>query len=239
VAQALVPGTRVDGFEQVAFKVPLKLHGDRDVQAWVSARALAPIGDGKTRVQCVLGSRFTAPSGQAQGPVRLHFEGTVVLSRDLTINQPIRPNGDPMKGGDYDREKIYDLFFHGRSFQVLTAAEDYDSGMRAAVDGERLQAPAIEPASAPMELEALFQTAGLWQIMDNGSMGLPSLAETVRIYGKPSRDKQVECYTERRDDGRYEALLRDESGRVYVELQGYEMVTVPPKADKVESDNDA
>ena len=226
-SRSLFPGLRVLGFENVNFDVPLKLHGERPVTARVDALALPPDTDGNSRVRCRLMSRFTGPSGNAQGPERQHFSATVKMGADLGVTQPVKPNGAPMKNDEYDQEKIYDLFFHGQSFQVLEAAENYQDGMRARVASERLDPPVGEQASAPMALEALFQAAGLWQIVNQGKMGLPSMAQSVTIYGTPAKKRTVECFTIRHSDGSYEALLRDEDGRVYMALEGYEMATMP------------
>ncbi len=221
---ALVSGARVSGFEGVAFKVPLKLFGDRPVTASVRVQAMAPQRDEGTRLRCRLVSRHVSKAGVPQGPERLHFTATVVLADSVSVTQPVRPNGEPMRGNEAG--DIYDRLFHGQSFQVLSAAERYDGGLRAAVNGDRLRAPATDPASAPMELEALFQAVGLMQVMDDGSMGLPSTASTVTIYGAPARQRPLECFVTRAD-GNFEALLRDEKGRVYLELSGYETATLP------------
>ena len=230
VATALFPGARVRGFESVAFQTPLKLHGDRAHTAIVDVRPEHSdhSADGCIRLHCRLLSRFVGPAGEEQGPERLHFVATVVLDDELVPLQPVKPNGVPMKGStDVNGSQLYDVLFHGPSFQVLTGTESYGQGWRAAVDNNRLGVPMVDPTSAPMELEALFQTVGVWQIMDSGTMGLPAAAQSVRIYGLPGREHSLECVVEReKNEAGYRAILRDEHGHVFVELNGYQTVSL-------------
>jgi len=230
VAMSLFPGTRVRGFESVSFQTPLKLHGDRQHTGIVDVRAEHPAHgeDGCIRLHCRLESRFVGPAGEEQGPERLHFEAIVLLDDELVPIQPVKPNGVPIQASaDVKGTQLYDVLFHGPSFQVLTGTESYGNGWRGAVDNNRLRVPMVDQTSAPMELEALFQTVGVWQIMDSGTMGLPSAAQSVRIYGLPGREHTLECVVEREknDDG-YRAILRDEHGHVFVELHGYQTVTL-------------
>jgi len=227
---ALLPGARVRGFEGVSFETPLKLHGDRSHRAIIEAIPQHPslMVDGNTRVHCRLLSRFVGPSGEEQGPQRLHFVGTVVMDNELVPIQPVRPNGSPIDAqADIKGQGLYDVLFHGPSFQVLTGTEPYQGGLRASVDDERLLLPVMERASAPMELEALFQTVGVLEIIDDGTMGLPSAARSVRIYGIPGRGITLECFVERESGAEgYSALLRDSKGRVFVELNGYQTISL-------------
>ena len=219
-ARTLVPGARTAGFEAVQFYRPLKLNGDRPVEAAIEVQPEVGGESGIVRLRCRLLSRFTGKNGP-QGPEREHFRAVVVLSGHRSSAQPIRPNGQPMNGGDMTAESIYGRLFHGQSFQVLDAAERYGEGLRARVNAGRLELPTIDMASAPMALEALFQAVGLHQVLEEGAMGLPSSAARVALYGHPAPGRAVECAVSRSDDGGFDALLRDEKGRVFVELHGY------------------
>ena len=79
-----------------------------------------------------------------------------------------------------------------------------------------------------MELEALFQAVGLWQLLDDGAMGLPSEARSVQIHALPGRAETLECFVERNTEvPGFEALLRDEAGRVYLQISGYQTAMLP------------
>ena len=223
-ACALAPGAVVRGFDAIRFATPLKLHGDRAHIARVEAIGSLKPG-GTAEVRCRLLSRHVSRQGAEQGPERLHFEATVVLGDDIGTEQPAAPNGTPMGQSPHCRESIYDTLFHGSSFQLLTAAEDYADGFRAAVDVDRVSGFGGDVASAPLALESLFQVAGFWEVASNGSMGLPSAAKAVRLHGVPSRHRGLEAVVTRGDGGAFDAILRDDEGFVWVELDGYQTAT--------------
>ena len=83
---------------------------------------------------------------------------------------------------------------------------------------------------APRLIELCFQTAGVWDIQTTGTMALPLGLESVTAYRQPveANGQRLYALVTAVDGGeRYDAQVVDESGAVYVALQGYRTVDLP------------
>ena len=82
---------------------------------------------------------------------------------------------------------------------------------------------------APRHFEHLVQTAALWSMKTKGTMALPAGYAAAAVYRSPAmaEGKRLYALLETPDDGKtYDARLVDEDGVVYVELCGYETVSL-------------
>jgi hypothetical protein len=81
----------------------------------------------------------------------------------------------------------------------------------------------------PRLIELCFQTAGLWEIAKEGSMGLPHLVNSVTaISGADlSNTSLYAVITPDPVSGSFDAEVVDASGKRYVLLRGYRTVATP------------
>jgi hypothetical protein len=233
VAGLLAPGHHVVAIEEVGFHAPLKYF--RGQPRAMTVRALARrAADGTLRVRAALGST-QALHGQAAVD-RLHFTATVVLSPD----RPAPPARDAAPGAADDRgpalarDQIYRVYFHGPAYQVLARAwrtEEGVGGDLAADLPRELPADAGDAGCvfAPRLVELCFQTAGVWEIGATGQLGLPSAVDRVSVWPPPAGAALVAEIVPRDGDGttRFDAVVRDAAGRVYVEVEGYRTSALP------------
>jgi hypothetical protein len=88
------------------------------------------------------------------------------------------------------------------------------------------------PASAaslvePRLVELLFQTAGLWEIVTEKRLALPSTLRALRIL-RPSNKAEGRLFAlvRRESDASFSGRVVDEAGTVFVEIAGYATVTL-------------
>ncbi len=91
--------------------------------------------------------------------------------------------------------------------------------------------PNAEPADAadlmaPRLVEFCFQTAGVWEIMGKSVLALPSSLASVSLFRRPefANGTRLFAIVEERDGGGFNAKAVDESGCVYLSLEGYRTI---------------
>jgi hypothetical protein len=163
---------------------------------------------------------------------KLHFTAKVLLKSEL--DRPKIEFAPPAAGSlPIQSNAIYSIYFHGPAYQVLE---------RAAVEGDTaigLMAANLPPNTnpgdaasvmAPRLVELCFQTAGVWDIKTTGTMALPLGLESVTAYRQAEEADGRRLYalvTALSNGDGYFARVVDETGEVYVELQGYRTVDLP------------
>jgi hypothetical protein len=169
----------------------------------------------------------------------VHFTGKVYLQAvDHTEMQrestPPNWNGSRMLGAD----EIYKLYFHGPAFQVLEGVK-MEGGV---IFGKlRENQPGITAAehaliSAPLLMELCMQTAGVWEIGTTGTLALPRSIGKLHLYQVEHNGSALfaEVRTSNGVDGRprYDATVKDQSGRVYIEVEDYRTEPLPYTIEK-------
>lgn len=169
----------------------------------------------------------------------VHFTGTVYLRAEDEPEQvcestPPNWNGTRMLGAD----DIYKVYFHGPAFQVLEGVKK---------DGEvifgklRENQPAITATehvliSAPILVELCMQTAGVWEIGTTGTLALPKSIGKLCLYQVEQNGSALyaEVRSENGADGRphYHASVKDQNGRVYIEVEDYQTEPLPYTLEK-------
>ena len=89
--------------------------------------------------------------------------------------------------------------------------------------------PAVSPpqAAAVMEprlVELCFQTAGLWEIVHDRRLALPSALGALRVRRHVGNGERLWAQVRREPDGAFSARVVDDLGEVFVELDGYRTV---------------
>ena len=229
LAQLIAPDWHVTAVFDEDFHAPFKFYRMEPQTLYLSGTAV-PDGD-DLLVYTALHSRRELRSGLQE---KLHFTATVRLSKKSPSSKAV--DFVPPEKFSIDAAAIYDIYFHGPAYQVLEGVQ---------VDGNRAiglfanELPAnINPADAkeliaPRLVELCFQTAGVWQIHTQNSMALPLAIGSVTAY-QQERDANGRLYAiidAVYEGAQFNAQVVDETGNVFVELNGYRTVTLPGKVE--------
>ncbi len=233
LAQALAPGYRVAAVLDEEFHSPFKFYRMEPQTLHLSGFA-RPTDDGDLVADVMLRSRreFGKPGLPPQEKV--HFTAKVRLAQQTpevtTRCHDSLPQATEMP---VESDAIYAIYFHGPAYQVLE---------RVQVDGNRavgLMTGELPPNThpngtvsliAPRLVELCFQTAGVWDIKTNGTMALPLGLGRVTAHRQPEEADGHRLYAlvDVVDGGEsYNARVVDDTGRLYVELEGYRTVDLP------------
>ncbi len=211
------------GFEDVRFSLPIKLLRNRPIA--VRCRA-------KKSGELSIESDFITPQGLKLGGPRTHFSARL-LSVAPALAAPGRAEKAPFA---VKPEAIYSAYFHGPSFQVLEGVVSLSEKELLAVylrpakplwDGK-----AKELAFHPLLTEAAFQACGYRDLHFSKKMTLPDSIGRIRLL---PHDKEaprrlfVRVWYKGAEEGQksvYDAVVFDEEGRAWVELQDYRMIAV-------------
>ncbi|MBI3183216.1 MAG: SDR family oxidoreductase [Myxococcales bacterium] len=235
VGTLLAPQHRIAAIEDVRFHAPLK-YFRREARA-ATFWALPLRGDdGQLRVRVALVSTQTFPDGRTEE--KLHFTATLTLQPDRVTAPPPPSRPAPERNGrGIGRDDIYRVYFHGPAYQVLSDVRQTAQGNLAGAIWSGLPADMAEPARscvfAPRLIELCFQTAGVWEIGATGQLGLPAAVEQVKVWATPMAPAPLWAEVSLRSreaSGQglcFDARVCDESGRVYVEVQGYRTAQLP------------
>ena len=163
---------------------------------------------------------------------KLHFAATVVLAPAADDSPPGDIVAAVRTGDRLDKTTIYSVFFHGPAYQVLGEVARTETGLAGEL-ATGLPADSASAASwlfAPRLVELCFQTAGVWEIGATGKLGLPAAVDSVRVWELPATAALVAEVAAPQSDAdglRFDAIVRDQDGRVYVEVKGYRTAALP------------
>ncbi len=224
VASLPFPHRHVAAIEDIDFLAPFKFYRDEPRTLRVSAQYLVD-GDDVVAHCVLIGERTLANQDEPQRTV--HFTGTVRLSSEAPEGGHVEiPSVDRTVGSD----EIYEIYFHGPAYQVLSGAGRSDDRVVGswADDLPDNHAPADAALlTAPRLTELCFQTAGVWEIGTTGQMALPMAIDRVTPVQGSEPAGSVLAVVTPSDDGRFEADVVDEHGNVLLHLAGYRTVALP------------
>ncbi len=226
------PGWHIEAIEEVNFLAPFKFYKDEPRTVIINA-VIRPQND-KLLADCrLIGRRMLA--GQTQPQETLHFTARVRVSQQAvqaaTGSLP-RLTADAI----VDAAHIYRIYFHGPAYRVIE---------RAWSDGERMIGELASPLPAnhqpsdrptlmsPRLIELCFQTAGLWQLGKQSSMGLPQQVQQVSSLRAPqlAEGHLYAIVTPHPEQGNFDAEVVDAKGCRYLRLNGYRTVAVAGGVD--------
>ncbi|MAY80765.1 MAG: hypothetical protein CL930_08260, partial [Deltaproteobacteria bacterium] len=208
------PGHVYAGAKDVEFLAPVKLHGDAITTVFVRA---TPTDSG---VDCTLSSERSTRTGRTISTD--HFSATICW--DMTKQSPLPAMGMP--DHPITAEEIYQRFFHGPGFQVLSSASACTADALLADGSVRHTSIAGGLITDPLVLEAAFQAAGLHRMMVDNVMALPQRIASVSTLSSV-RDDQAIRLTARRDGNAYDVDVVCDGG-LSLALRGFEMVQAGP-----------
>ena len=216
VAQLAKPGQAYIGAQDVVFKQPIKLHKGQPIELTAEAK---PLNDGT--VHCRLLSERTLRTGRQQ--VTEHFTAHILLGMAPEI-APLPSAFFPDES--YSPEDIYQRFFHGPIFQVLTGVDSVSADALLANGQVRHQHIANGLISQPLVLEAAFQAAGLHHMITRHEMALPSVIQEVQLIQNCKEDEAL-TITVNQNGKAYDVDVDAKSGPI-LRLRGFEMAVLGP-----------
>ncbi|HYU03513.1 MAG TPA: polyketide synthase dehydratase domain-containing protein, partial [Jatrophihabitantaceae bacterium] len=224
-ARLLVPSWHVVAVEDVEFLAPVKFY--RDEPRTLTIRATIRRDGTDLIAACTLeGERLLAGSDEPQRTT--HFTGTVRLS----ANPPEAERAEAVTEATETvaSERVYDLYFHGPAYQVVSSCWRYDGGNAARLadglpDGH---VPAAAPTFVgPRLIELCFQTAGLWEAAHHGRLALPRHVGAVRLLRDPAQVSGPLYAVANVVDGHFDCSVRDAGGDVVLTVEGYGTTPLP------------
>ena len=225
---SLAPGLEVTALEDVEFLAPFKFY--RDEPRTLDFEALLRESPEPTELTAdcrLLGARELP--GHETPQITEHFRARVCAAGAREVLEAASPP-DPPPGERAERDAIYEIYFHGPSFQVLDAVWTDAAGRvvgRLAAELPPDRAPADAPLTTrPRLLELCFQTAGVAEIAATGRLGLPSRIDRVVFPACDAPTAPVTALVERAGDA-YDATVVDADGRVLLAVSGYRTMALP------------
>ena len=129
------------------------------------------------------------------------------------------------------KEEIYEIFFHGKSFQVLDKLLDVSE--ETALTSVNIPKDDLFSDSKskvlinPRTIEAALQTAGLYDIIVNDESSLPSNIAQLSIYSNKQPHHIISKFIEKDTNYSYfDVEVFDEKGRLIVLLEGLGMIHI-------------
>ncbi len=155
-----------------------------------------------------------------------HDEALLHLAAHLPGARPGGPRVDRAAGSPVDQASIYQLYFHGPSFQIIRSAHLELGGLVASLtpDLPPLVDPPLPSAVAPRLIELCLQGAGLLELEATGRMMIPRSLDLVMRYSDRDCDSGVDlrAVVSRRPDSLvFDAVVVDDADRVHLEVRGY------------------
>ena len=225
VARLLAPSWQVVAVEDVEFLAPVKFY--RDEPRTLTIRAtIRRDGRDLIAVCAVEGERLLPGSDEPQHTT--HFTGTVRLAADAP--PPDHADAVTEATETVASQGVYDLYFHGPAYQVVSSSWRYDGGNAARMaDGlPDDHAPMSAPTFVgPRLVELCFQTAGLWEAAQHGRLALPRHVDAVRLLRDPAQVSGPLYAVANEVDDHFDCSVRDADGEVVLTVEGYRTTPLP------------
>jgi acyl transferase domain-containing protein/NAD(P)-dependent dehydrogenase (short-subunit alcohol dehydrogenase family)/phosphopantetheinyl transferase/acyl carrier protein len=220
MAGVVASGQAVVGADSVQFAAPCKIYRDDPTLLVIEAEPEQP-----GRVAVTLSSERTLATGRVNRVE--HFRAIFWLGFAPDVGS--LPSAF-LPDESVTANEIYERFFHGPRFQVMTRVTGVsaDGLLAEGVVDDRAVTPMT--VTEPLALELGFQSAGLHQMMAEAQLALPASVDELRLMG-PARPEDILSVAVRlREDGAYDI---DVDGNAPVlRVRGYRMSTMGPLGPK-------
>jgi hypothetical protein len=174
--------------------------------------------------------RCSLSSTQGGGTVP-HLDATV---RFATTTAPTVTRPLPEVGPVVDGAQVYQLFFHGPSFQVIGAARYHDGTMLCRLNRNlptAHRAAGTVSQMAPRLIEFALQSAGLLEIATTGRMKIPHAIGSIERHLPIDVDSPGTLFARASygssDELHIDVEILDTSGRVALSVEEYRTVVLP------------
>ena len=225
VAGLLAPGWHVAAIEDVEFLAPVKFY--RDEPRTLTIRANVSRDGSDLLARCMLEGERLLP-GSAEPQKTTHFTGTVRLTKKTP--SPEHVDAIAEQTPTVAKQSVYELYFHGPAYQVVSSAWRYNGGNAARMtdglpdDHVPMAAPTL---AGPRLVELCFQTAGLWEAAQHGRFALPQHVDKVRLLRDPAQVSGALYAVANEVDDHFDCSVRDASGDVILTVEGYRTSPLP------------
>jgi acyl transferase domain-containing protein/NAD(P)-dependent dehydrogenase (short-subunit alcohol dehydrogenase family) len=237
-ARLVHPGLHFAGLRDLRISLAVKVLKGRPVEVRVRAQDGGPEPDNGRRVAVVIESDVVHPNGTILAEGRRHYEATVLLTHQAPVPESAGRLEPAAAALAVPAERIYGAgspLPHGALFRVLRGLRQVsergavgevsppaENAFFAALNGHRLQ-------TLPLAREAAFQVAGLWELLQRGSLGLPYGCRRLEHFGYPPEGVRLFVRAAPRDAAgslEYDIEVVGEDGRVYDRMEGYYAVRI-------------
>jgi hypothetical protein len=223
-------GLKVTELENVVFSNPFKFF--RNEPRHIIWKAFPLRGRRGLEVRVTMESLNPSRLEQDPKPIQ-HFVGTVHLTTRANADPDLYAP-PPKWNGRYtlSEEEVYQLYFHGPSFQVIEGVQRAQSGLLGKFSTKipPITSQALSLGSVPLLIELCLQTAGIWEIGQTGEMSLPHSIRKIKLYQQDVKGKAVFAQIQPHSSSSgtsFNSRVLDSTGKVYLELQGYQTSTLP------------
>ncbi|MCG8638802.1 MAG: acyltransferase domain-containing protein [Desulfobacterales bacterium] len=216
------------------FQIPygIKLLKGRPKELLITGKK---VSDG--RFDCAITSQFKNPNGVVMGDPKLHYQGQYTFAEKPLKSKKIKipAFSEVSWTGDFDSLVYHPkrLFMFGL-FGTITDINSFD-GQTLITTVEDLSdkeffKEVTDPqfVAAPILVDAMFQTGGLLEFFTTSRTVLPYRIKSMKFYGDVERKTPYYCITKKRESNQetntYDLKLVDKKGKVYIEVNGFEMV---------------
>jgi hypothetical protein len=229
IASLLCAGYRVTAVEDEALEKPFKYYRGQPTTFHLTADA-RPAEDGQILVATQLKS-LIQPKPELPAVEKVHFRASVRMRRKAPAKPKVSFKRPVHRSMPIVQESIYKVYFHGPAYKVLERVQvenDQAIGLMPRDLPPNAAPEGAEALMAPRLVELCFQTAAIWEVAQKRTLALPMALRLLKVYRaeKDAAGHRVYAVVDAVDGGdRFDARVVDETGRVYVELLGYESVT--------------
>jgi len=188
-------------------------------------------------IECSITSIFKNPQGVVMGDPKLHYEGQYKFSEHALEAKKIKlPDFSPVSfKGDLET-LIYNpkrLFMSGL-FDTITDINSFDGKTLITTVEDTSEKEFFKGMknpkfiAAPVLVDAMFQTGGLFEFFTTSRTVLPYKIKTLKFYKNVQKHTQYFCITEKKNSGEetntYDLKLVDKLGTVLIDITSFEMV---------------
>jgi NAD(P)-dependent dehydrogenase (short-subunit alcohol dehydrogenase family) len=229
VSRLLRPDWHVVAVEDVRFMGGMKFFRDEPRTVTITALLQPVPGDPDALVaDCAFVSERMLP-GSDRPQQTVHGRGRVRLAA-----HPVEPEKAPKPQMSSKKaltpQDVYSVYVHGPAYQVMQSVWRTKGDGAASRFTERLPANHV-PADAPVLIgprlaEICFQTAGMWEMGQEGKFALPDQVGSLQVFGAPSEETPLVCTARPTPDG-FDCLVQRADGTVVVHMTGYRTVVTP------------
>jgi len=219
------------------FQIPysIKILKERPKEIIVEAEKDSKSAD---TVKCRITSQFKNPKGVVVGDPTLHYEGSYIFSGSQKQPVVAIPNRSKVEvDGDF-QQIIYHperLFMDG-VFRTVQGIHYFDgetlvSTMKHAPERDFFKGDTSPEFIVDVVLiDAMFQTGGIFEMLTTSDIILPSKINRMIFHEAPRKDVEYLCFTKKIASGTeantFSLVLADHSGKVYMEIDRFDMVKV-------------
>jgi malonyl CoA-acyl carrier protein transacylase len=226
-----LPGWQVHEMRDVNFLAPVKFY--RGEPRTLNITAVFRAESEGLFADCRLIGYRSLPN-QAEPQMTEHFNARVRLAREAAVPPETNSLEPCPTGAGLAATELYKVYFHGPAYRVLE---------RVWWDGKRLVGQMAHglPANhlpaqdslvlAPRLIELSFQTAGLWDIVTLGRIGLPQRIDRLLWWGPADETKPLYAIVHRKETDAFDVDVRDAAGNCILQLGGYHTVAMPGSVD--------